>query len=54
MTINPSPALLTDLQRTLESYSFELIVANANTTNHRYIFSNGTIKLLIELSPDKK
>lgn len=49
-----SPALLNDLQAILKSYSYELVTANANKQNHRYIFTNGITKLLIELSDFKK
>jgi len=50
--INISPALLIDLNTVLSKYSYHLVVANANIKqgNHRYIFTDDTIKLLIEFS----
>ncbi len=52
ITLNISPALLKDLQKVLEQYSYKLVVANANIKqgNHRYIFTDDSIKLLIEFS----
>lgn len=54
--INISPALLADLQLVLSKYSYQLISANSNPTqgNHRYIFTDDSIKLLIEFSNFKK
>ena len=55
-TLNISPALLVDLQKVLTQYSYHLVVANANIKqgNHRYIFTDDTIKLLIEFSKYEK
>jgi hypothetical protein len=54
--INISPALLNDLQSVLSKYSYQLISANSNPIqgNHRYIFTDNSIKLLIEFSNFKK
>jgi len=51
-TLNTSPALLKDLNKVLSQYGYHLVVANANIKqgNHRYIFTDDTIKLLIEFS----
>lgn len=51
-TLNISPALLKDLNKVLSNYSYKLVVANANIKqgNHRYIFTDDSIKLLIEFS----
>lgn len=50
--INISPALLIDIQKVINTYGYKLVCANANIKqgNHRYIFSDGDIKLLIEFS----
>jgi hypothetical protein len=55
-TLNISPALLKDLNTVLSKYSYHLVVANANIKqgNHRYIFTDDTIKLLIEFSKYEK
>lgn len=55
-TLNISPALLVDLNKVLSKYSYHLVVANANIKqgNHRYIFTDDTIKLLIEFSKYEK
>jgi hypothetical protein len=52
--ISISPALMNDLYKILKSYSFEVVTANGNKNNHRYIFTNQIHKLLIELSDFKK
>ena len=51
--LNISPALLKDLQCQLSNYGYQLkhsVINNLNKTeeNHRYIFDNGSIKLLVE------
>jgi hypothetical protein len=50
--ITPSPALLKDLQDVLELYNYKLAhaVLNSKQGNHRYIFTDKTIKILIELN----
>ena len=54
--MNISPALLKDLQSILTGYGYFIVNANMNSKqgNHRYIFTDGTIKLLIEFSEYKK
>jgi hypothetical protein len=54
--INISPALLIDLQKTINTYGYKLVCShiNAKQGNHRYIFTDGAIKLLIEFSEYKK
>ncbi len=55
-TLNISPALLIDLNKVLSQYCYHLVVANANIKqgNHRYIFTDNTIKILIEFSKYEK
>lgn len=50
-----SPALLIDLQKVLNNYSYNLKHTalnelNKNKENHRYIFDDGSVKLLIEFT----
>jgi hypothetical protein len=54
--INISPALLKDLQNILTRYGYKLISGHINQVqgNHRYIFTDETIKLLIEITDFKK
>jgi hypothetical protein len=54
--MNISPALLNDLQAVLVKYGYKLVSGHINTLqgNHRYIYSDDTIKLLIEMSDFKK
>lgn len=50
MTINPN--LLNDLQKTLEKYGYKLqhAVINTKQHNHRYLYDDKTIKILIEFN----
>lgn len=55
--LKTSPALLQDLQKVLNTYGYSLkhsVINNLNkeTENHRYIFSDGNIKLLIEVKKE--
>jgi hypothetical protein len=54
--INISPAFIIDLQKVINKYGYELVCANANIKqgNHRYVFTDGDIKLLIEFSNYEK
>jgi hypothetical protein len=54
--IKPSPALLQDLQEVLKRYGYNMThaVINSKQGNHRYIFTDKIIKILIELSKYEK
>jgi hypothetical protein len=52
-----SPALIKDLEKVLNAYGFKfkhsaLNNLNKATENHRHIFSDGNIKLLIEFKKE--
>ena len=56
--IKISPALIKDLQTVLNTYGYDLKHSaindlNKSSENHRYILSNGSIKLLIEFKNEK-
>jgi hypothetical protein len=56
--IKISPALLKDLQTVLDQYGYNLKHSavndlNKKTEGHRYIFSDGDIKILLEVKNDQ-
>jgi hypothetical protein len=48
-----SPALMNDLNKVLTRYGYSVLIAHLNKTNHRYIFTDNSFKLLIEISDFK-
>lgn len=48
-----SPALINDLHKVLIKYGYGVLTANLNKNNHRYIYTDNSFKLLIELSDFK-
>lgn len=57
--IQTSPALIKDIETVLNTYGYSLkhsAINNMNkeTENHRHIFSDGNIKLLIEFKKETK